>query len=133
MKLANTATISFAALWRNKVRSMLTALCVIIGVASVIAMIALSTGARSAIDTQIQSAGTNVVYISSGSFGRAGGARGGTGTVQSLTLEDANAIRGVNSGCRRKDGHKRKQHAQRDVAVMGRAVESASLFLKRAG
>ncbi len=93
MKLGNVATISFTALRRNKVRSTLTALGVIIGVASVIAMIALSTGARSAIDDQIQSAGTNVVYISSGSSGRTGGARGGTGTVQSLTLEDANAIR----------------------------------------
>jgi putative ABC transport system permease protein len=93
MKLGNVATISFTALRRNKVRSTLTALGVIIGVASVIAMIALSTGARDAIDQQIQSAGTNVVYISSGSSGRTGGARGGTGTVQSLTLEDANAIR----------------------------------------
>jgi putative ABC transport system permease protein len=93
MKLANTASISFAALRRNKVRSSLTALGVIIGVASVIAMIALSTGARSAIDEQIQSAGTNVIYISAGSVGRAGGVRQGTGSTQSFTLEDANAIR----------------------------------------
>jgi putative ABC transport system permease protein len=93
MKLANVASISFAALRRNKVRSALTALGVIIGVASVIAMIALSTGARSAIDEQIQSAGTNVVYISSGSAGRTGGVRGGTGSVQNFTLEDAIAIR----------------------------------------
>jgi putative ABC transport system permease protein len=91
MKLANTASISFAALRRNKVRSALTALGVIIGVASVIAMIALSTGARAAIDKQIQSAGTNVVYISAGS--RTGGARGGSGSAQSLTLEDAVAMR----------------------------------------
>ena len=93
MKLANVASISFAALRRNKVRSSLTALGVIIGVASVIAMIALSTGARSAIDEQIQSAGTNVIYISAGSVGRAGGVRQGTGSTQSFTLEDANAIR----------------------------------------
>ncbi len=93
MKLANTASISFAALRRNKVRSSLTALGVIIGVASVIAMIALSTGARSAIDQQIQSAGTNVVYISAGSMGRQAGVRQGTGSTQTFTLEDANAIR----------------------------------------
>ena len=48
---------------------------VIIGVASVIAMIALGSGARAAIDEQIQSQGTNVIYVSSGSFGRGPGAR----------------------------------------------------------
>ncbi len=90
-KLLSVASISFTALRRNKVRSALTALGVIIGVASVIAMIALSTGARAAIDVQIQSAGTNVVYVSAGS--RSGGVRGGAGSVQTLSLEDAMAIR----------------------------------------
>jgi len=85
--------IAFRALARNKVRSALTALGVIIGVASVIAMIALSSGARAAIDAQIQSTGTNVVYVSSGSWNRPGGAHGGSGSVQTLTLEDAAAIR----------------------------------------
>jgi len=85
--------IAFRALARNKVRSALTALGVIIGVASVIAMIALGSGARAAIDEQIQSTGTNVVYVSSGSFNRPGAAHGGIGTVQTLTLEDAAAIR----------------------------------------
>jgi putative ABC transport system permease protein len=85
--------IAFRALARNKVRSALTALGVIIGVASVIAMIALSSGARAAIDAQIQSTGTNVVYVSAGSWNRPGGAHGGIGSVQTLTLEDATAIR----------------------------------------
>jgi len=89
----NILRIAFRALARNKVRSALTALGVIIGVASVIAMIALSSGARAAIDAQIQSTGTNVVYVSAGSWNRPGGAHGGIGTVQSLTLEDATAIR----------------------------------------
>ncbi len=93
MKLLSVASISFTALRRNQARSALTALGVIIGVASVIAMIALSTGARAAIDEQIQSAGTNVVYVSAGSWGRRGGVRGGAGSVQSLTVEDAQAIR----------------------------------------
>jgi putative ABC transport system permease protein len=84
--------IAFRALARNKVRSALTALGVIIGVASVIAMIALGSGARAAIDAQIQSTGTNVVYVSSGSFNRPGAAHGGIGTVQTLTLEDAAAV-----------------------------------------
>jgi putative ABC transport system permease protein len=88
------ARIAFRALARNKARSALTALGVIIGVASVIAMIALSSGARAAIDAQIQSTGTNVVYVSSGSSGRSGsGPRGGSGSVQTLTLDDAGAIR----------------------------------------
>jgi putative ABC transport system permease protein len=93
MELLNTARIAFKALRRNKVRSGLTALGVIIGVASVIAMIALSSGARAAIDEQIQSTGTNVVYVSAGSFARMGSVRGGIGSVQTLTLEDAWAIR----------------------------------------
>ena len=92
-EIINILRIAFRALARNKVRSALTALGVIIGVASVIAMIALSSGARASIDAQIQSTGTNVVYVSSGSWNRPGAAHGGTGSVQTLTLEDAAAIR----------------------------------------
>jgi putative ABC transport system permease protein len=88
----NILRIAFRALARNKVRSALTALGVIIGVASVIAMIALGSGARAAIDAQIQSTGTNVVYVSAGSWNRPGAAHGGMGSVQTLTLEDAQAI-----------------------------------------
>jgi putative ABC transport system permease protein len=93
MEVLNTLRIALKALRRNKVRSALTTLGVIIGVASVIAMIALSAGARAAIDSQIQSTGTNVVYVSAGSWGRGGGGvRQGTGSVQTLTVEDARAI-----------------------------------------
>jgi putative ABC transport system permease protein len=91
--LANTLRLAGKALRRNKVRSALTMLGVVIGVASVIAMIALGSGARSAIDQQMQSQGTNVVYVSAGSFGRGGGAvRGGAGSITTLTLEDAQVI-----------------------------------------
>jgi putative ABC transport system permease protein len=93
VEILNIARIAFKALRRNKIRSALTALGVIIGVASVIAMIALSSGARAAIDAQIQSTGTNVVYVSAGSFARMGSVRGGIGSVQTLTLEDAQAIK----------------------------------------
>ncbi len=92
MEWSSTLRIALDALARNKVRSGLTALGVIIGVASVIAMIALGTGARAAIDEQIQSTGTNVVYVSAGSMGR-GGVRGGGGSITTLTLEDAAALR----------------------------------------
>ena len=93
MELANTVRIAALAIRRNKIRSILTMLGVIIGVASVIAMIALGSGARAAIDEQIQSQGTNVIYVSAGSFGRGPGAvRQGAGSVSTLTLEDAQAI-----------------------------------------
>ena len=74
MPIRNTLRIAMKAIQRNKVRSSLTMLGVIIGVASVIAMIALGSGARASIDEQIQSQGTNVIYVSAGSFGRGTGA-----------------------------------------------------------
>jgi len=92
MEMPNTLRIALRAIRRNKVRSTLTMLGVIIGVASVIAMIALGSGARAAIDSQIQSQGTNIIYVSAGSFRGPGGAHGGAGSVQTLTLEDAQAI-----------------------------------------
>ena len=93
MKIRNVLRIALVAIRRNAVRSGLTMLGVIIGVASVIAMIALGSGARAAIDDQIQQQGTNVIYVSAGSFGRGPGmARGGAGSTTTLTLEDAQAI-----------------------------------------
>ena len=94
MRIQNVLRIALKAIRRNKIRSGLTMLGVIIGVASVIAMIALGSGARASIDQQIQSQGTNVIFVSSGSFGRPGGGavRGGAGTVTTLTLDDAKAI-----------------------------------------
>jgi putative ABC transport system permease protein len=93
MAIRDTLRIALKAMRRNKVRSVLTMLGVIIGVASVIAMIALGSGARAAIDEQIQSQGTTLIYVSSGSWNRGGGGvRGGSGTTTNLTLEDATAI-----------------------------------------
>jgi putative ABC transport system permease protein len=93
MGVRDTLRIAFKAMRRNKVRSVLTMLGVIIGVASVIAMIALGSGARAAIDEQIQSQGTTLIYVSSGSFNRGGGGvRGGSGTTTTLTMDDALAV-----------------------------------------
>jgi putative ABC transport system permease protein len=58
----------------------------------VIAMIALGSGARASIDEQIQSQGTALIYLSSGSWGGPGRARQGSGSTQTLTLEDAEAL-----------------------------------------
>ncbi|MGQ9752755.1 MAG: ABC transporter permease [Thermoanaerobaculaceae bacterium] len=83
--------VAMAALRRNLTRTALTMLGVIIGVASVVAMVAIGQGASSAIQSQIGSLGTNFMIIFSGSRS-AGGVRHGIGSVQSLTAEDAQAI-----------------------------------------
>jgi putative ABC transport system permease protein len=99
MEIRNILRIALRAIRRNKVRSALTMLGVIIGVGSVIAMIALGSGARAAIDEQIQSQGTNVIYVSSGSHGRGPGTvRQGSGTMTNLTVDDAKAIEAQVSG-----------------------------------
>ena len=92
MGIRETFRLALRAIRRNKVRSALTMLGVIIGVASVIAMIALGSGARAAIDEQIQSQGTTLIYLSAGSFGGPGRAHGGSGSITTLTMEDAEAI-----------------------------------------
>jgi putative ABC transport system permease protein len=92
MGIRETFRLAFRAIRRNKVRSALTMLGVIIGVGSVIAMIALGSGARAAIDEQIQSQGTTLIYLSSGSHGGPGRAHQGSGSVETLTIEDARAI-----------------------------------------
>ena len=92
MRLLMTLRIAFKALFRNKLRSSLTMLGMIIGVAAVIAMVALANGAQSTIESQIKSAGTNLIIVMAGNF-QAGGVRQGSGAANTLTLEDAQAIR----------------------------------------
>jgi putative ABC transport system permease protein len=83
--------LALRALWRNKTRAMLTTLGVIIGVASVIAMVAIGAGAQQRIAEQLENMGTNSLVIRSGSVTR-GGVRTGAGTTTTLTLGDAEAI-----------------------------------------
>jgi putative ABC transport system permease protein len=87
-----TLRIAFKALFRNKMRSTLTMLGMIIGVAAVIAMVSLANGAQSTIESQIRSAGTNLIYVMAGNF-MAGGVRMGSGAANTLTVEDAAAVR----------------------------------------
>ena len=84
--------IAIKALARNKMRTALTMLGMIIGVSAVITMVALGTGAQSSIESQIQAAGTNMIMVSAGNF-QQGGVRLGQGNASSLTPEDAAAIR----------------------------------------
>ena len=92
MSLFMTLRIAFKALNRNKLRTVLTMLGMIIGVAAVIAMVALGSGASATIEDAIKAQGTNLITINPGSFS-SGGARGGAGTSTRLTEADATALR----------------------------------------
>ena len=92
MRLLMILRVALKALNRNKMRTALTMLGMIIGVAAVIAMVALGKGAQSSIETQIKSAGTNIINVMSGNF-MTMGVRQGSGASNTLTVEDAAAIR----------------------------------------
>jgi putative ABC transport system permease protein len=86
--------IAFRALSRNKMRSVLTMLGIIIGVGAVIAMVSIGQGAQASVQEQIASVGTNLLFVGAGSQ-NVGGVRSGTGATNSntLTVEDIDAIR----------------------------------------
>src|SRR3954468_12637354 len=92
MRLASTFLIAFRALRRNKLRSALTALGIIIGVGAVIAMVGIGNGAKAQVEGQIASLGQNVILVFSGST-TASGIRTGWGGAGTLKIEDADAIR----------------------------------------
>ena len=92
MRLFMIFRVAIKALNRNKMRTTLTMLGMIIGVAAVIAMVALGRGATASIEAQIQSAGTNIINVMSGNF-MAMGVRQGSGASNTLTVEDALAVR----------------------------------------
>jgi putative ABC transport system permease protein len=92
MNLSSAFQLALQALWHNRMRAMLTTLGVIIGVASVIAMVSVGAGAQQRIATQLANMGTNSLVVRPGSVTR-GGVRTGAGTTISLTREDAEAIR----------------------------------------
>jgi putative ABC transport system permease protein len=92
MSIWMTFIVALKALRRNAMRTALTALGMIIGVAAVIVMVAIGTGASASIQNQIRSAGSNIVMVSAGSGGF-GPVRQGQGAVTTLTADDAEAIR----------------------------------------
>jgi putative ABC transport system permease protein len=91
MNILNVLKVAMRSLGRNKLRSFLTMLGIIIGVGAVIAMMAVGYGAQANIQAQIASLGTNVLLIFPGSTNQ-GGVRGGLGTGAGLTVEDLQAI-----------------------------------------
>jgi len=92
MRIAPTFHVAYRALRRNKMRSVLTALGIIIGVGAVIAMVGIGNGAKAQVEAQIASLGENVILIFSGST-TSSGIRTGWGGAGTLKIEDAEAIR----------------------------------------
>ena len=97
MRILSTIKVSLRALRRNALRSVLTALGIIIGVAAVIAMVSIGNGAKAQVESAIASLGQNIISIFPGNA-TSGGVRGGFGSASTLTIEDALAIRGQISG-----------------------------------
>jgi putative ABC transport system permease protein len=83
--------VAMQALSRNKMRSILTMLGIIIGVGAVIAMVSIGQGAQATISDRIASAGSNMLYVTPGSFSQ-GGFHMGAGTSSHLMVEDYQAI-----------------------------------------
>ncbi|CAN5618512.1 ABC transporter permease [soil metagenome] len=92
MRILNLFKIAFKAIVVNKTRTLLTMLGIIIGVASVIAMLAIGEGSKESIRTTISSMGSNMITIKPGADSR-GPARGSGGDVQTLTLENYEVIK----------------------------------------
>jgi putative ABC transport system permease protein len=92
VNLAMLLQLGLQALTRNRMRAGLTVLGIVIGVAAVIATLAIGQGAREAVQRQIRGLGANVLTVRPGTV-TAGGARMGMGGVTSMTAEDADAIR----------------------------------------
>ncbi len=91
VQLLQTALIALRALRRNKMRSMLTALGIIIGVAAVVAMVAVGNGAQARITSKVSALGQNLLTVFAGSK-KSGGVQSGLGSASTITLADAEAI-----------------------------------------
>jgi putative ABC transport system permease protein len=94
MDLLMIIRVAFRALVRNKMRAALTMLGIIIGVSAVIAMVSIGQGASASVQAQIESIGTNLLFVSAGAQ-NVGGVRSGTGDsgTNTLTVEDLDAIK----------------------------------------
>ena len=98
--LAVSGQIAWKALGRNRLRSGLTTLGVVIGVAAVIAMVALGNGARASVERTLKTAGTSIVQVSAGNYTKGGESMNiasGLGASTTLTRDDAAAIRALDN------------------------------------
>ncbi len=94
MNLLMIIRVALRALQRNKMRAALTMLGIIIGVSAVVAMVSIGQGAQAAVAAQIDSIGTNLLFVSAGAQ-NVGGVRSGAGDTgtNTLTVEDLEAIK----------------------------------------
>ena len=99
--------VALKALGRNKMRTALTMLGLVIGIAAVITLDAMGTGAQDQIEDQIQSAGTNLIMVRAGNWSR-GGVSHGMGSSPRLKAADVDAIR--------------EQAGSHDIALMASAL-----------
>jgi putative ABC transport system permease protein len=91
MKITDLFQLALSRLGTGKMRTALTMLGVIIGVASVVALVSVAQGATAGISNRLQSLGTNLLTVSPG-FTRTGATRGAAGSATTLTIADANAV-----------------------------------------
>jgi putative ABC transport system permease protein len=92
MRFFITLRMALRALRRNAMRSILTALGIIIGVAAVIAMVSIGNGAKAQVQAAIASLGDNLILVGPGNQSQGGGVRGGMGAATTLLPADADAI-----------------------------------------
>ncbi|MBN2545168.1 MAG: ABC transporter permease [Spirochaetes bacterium] len=92
MKISNTLKIAFKNIVKNKTRSFLTSLGIIIGVGSVIIMVGIGEATQRNIEREIASLGTNLIIVYPGAF-RGGGVSQGTGTFNRLSIKDVENIK----------------------------------------
>jgi len=94
MDILNIIRVAFRALQRNKMRAALTMLGIIIGVSAVVAMVSIGQGAQATVQAQIDSIGTNLLFVTAGAQ-NVGGVRSGTGDsgTNTLTVDDLEAIK----------------------------------------
>ena len=91
MKVSATLRIAVRALMRNKMRSILTMLGIIIGVAAVIAMVGVGNGAKADVEAQIATLGKNMIMVTAGNYSN-GGVRSGWAAAGTMKIPDATAI-----------------------------------------
>ncbi len=91
MNILESLSIALQALGSNKLRSSLTVLGIVIGVAAVISLMSIGRGSQASVTSAVQAVGSNLIFIRSGAQ-TVGGVRGQQGSAQTLTLDDAEAL-----------------------------------------
>ena len=131
--LRTSIRVAIRGLGRNTMRTILTMLGMIIGVAAVMTMVALSNGAQATVEQDVRSAGTNLVHVNAGNYTRGGEESRiatGLGSATTLTSEDADAIgrsvAGINSYFLCGGGRARIPGSCRDPSAARRSARGAT-------